>query len=64
MPDLQHYPWNLNLNKNVEDIVVFLTQQVFISISFFVASHKQEMRLSYFHRETANEKNSLKKQKH
>ena len=28
MPNLQQYPWNLNLIKNVEDNVVFLTRKL------------------------------------
>ena len=47
MSDLQRYPGNLV--KNVEDIVVFLIQKVFMSVSFYIASLKQEMR-----RETPN----------
>ena len=46
MPDLQLYHRNLNLIKNVEDTVVFLTRKVFISVSFAIALYKQEMRKS------------------
>ena len=42
--DLLRYPWNLNLFKNMEDAVVFLTPKVFVS--FNIASYKQEMRKS------------------
>ena len=41
MPDL---PLNINLIKNVEEIVVFLTRKIFISASSSVASYKQGMR--------------------
>ena len=34
MPDLQCYPWNLHLIKNVKYTVVFLTWKVFISDNF------------------------------
>ena len=34
MPDLQRYPWNLHLIKNVKYTVVFLTWKVFISDNF------------------------------
>ena len=41
LPDLQRYPWKLNLIKNVEDI----SKSVFFSVSFSIGSyHKQEMR--------------------
>ena len=30
MSDLQRYPWNINLIKNVEDTVVFLTGKVYL----------------------------------
>ena len=46
MPDLQRYPWNLYLIKNVKDTVVILFQKVFISVSFSIALCKQEMRKS------------------
>ena len=42
MPDLQRY--RLNLIKNVEDVVVFLSRKVFISLSFSVASLSQRTR--------------------
>ena len=38
MPDLQRYPRNFNLIKNVEETVVFLTQKVFNSDNFSIAS--------------------------
>ena len=44
MPDLQQYPGNLNLIKDVEDTVVFLTPKMFISVNFYIACYKQEMR--------------------
>ena len=43
MPDLQWYPRNHNLIKNVEDIVVFLTRKVFNSDNLAIASCKKEM---------------------
>jgi len=39
MFDSQRYSWNLNLIKNMEDFPMW---KVFISVSFFVASKKQE----------------------
>jgi len=36
----------LNLNKNVEDNVVFLNLKAFISAYFSVVSYKQEMHKS------------------
>ena len=50
MRDLQRYPWNFILIKNVEDIVVFQTQEVFISLSFSITSYKQDMRESLMQR--------------
>ena len=47
MPDLQRYNLNLNLIKNVEDTVVFMS----LKVSFSIVSYKQEMRM----RESANE---------
>ena len=44
MPELQRFPWNL---KNVEDIVVFMTQKVFISVNFSIISNKQKMPKSF-----------------
>ena len=43
MSDLQRFPGNLFLIKNVEETVVFLTRNVFISVSFSFsfASYKQ-----------------------
>ena len=41
---------NHNLIKNVEDTVFFLTGKVFISVSFSIASYKQEMRKSLLQR--------------
>ena len=41
MPDLQRYPRNLDLIKNVEDNIVFLTQ-VFYSFNFLITTQKQE----------------------
>ena len=62
IPELQQYPWNLNLIKNVEDTIVFLTRKVFTSESFSIAFYKQEMR-GHFRRETANEKDDFKETK-
>ena len=46
------YPSNINLIKNMEDIVVFLTRKVFFfSLSFSICTFKLE---SHFRRETAN----------
>ena len=41
----------------------FLTQKVFISVRFSVASHKQEMCVSHYHRETVNENKHFKERK-
>ena len=54
MLDLQRYPWNLNLIKNVEDVFVFMTRKMFISVSFCIASDKK--CASHFRRETTNKK--------
>ena len=62
IPELQQYPWNLNLIKNVEDTIVFLTRKVFTSESFSIAFYKQEMR-GHFRRETANENDDFKETK-
>ena len=48
MPDLQRYPCHPNLVQNVEDIVVFLTRKVFISVNFSIDFSKQEMRYATF----------------
>ena len=41
MPDLQRFPWNFNLIKNLEAIVVYLTRKLFIiSVNFFIACLK------------------------
>ena len=61
MSDLQQYPWNHNLIKNVEDIVVFLTGKVFISVSFFIASYMQEIR--HLSKEPGNEIEQFKETK-
>ena len=45
LTDLQQYPWNLNLVKNVEDTIGFLLK-VFISVSVFIAFLKQKVQLS------------------
>ena len=62
IPELQQYPWNLNLIKNVEDTIVFLIRKVFIYESFSMAFYKQEMR-GHFRRETANENDHFKETK-
>ena len=36
VPDLQRYPCNLNVNKNMEETVVCQTQKVFISLCLSV----------------------------
>ena len=46
MPDLQRYPWNLNLIKYVKDNVVFLTRKVFISTIISIDSYKQGMHIA------------------
>ena len=58
-PRFTTVPWNLNLIKNVEDIVVFLTLKVFLFLSFSIASYIQGMR-----RETVNKNRQLKNQPH
>ena len=62
MPYSQWYPGNLNLIKTVEDTVVFMTQEVFMSVGFSLASYKQEM-LKSLRRETANGKKQFKERK-
>ena len=47
MSDSELYPLNHNLIKNVEDTVVSLNSNVFISVSFFIVSYKQVMRKSF-----------------
>ena len=54
MPDLQWYPWNLNLIKNVEDTVVFLCLILIVS-PLFLISKKWD-----FCRETVNENKQFK----
>ena len=65
MPDLQLYPGNFNLIKNMEEIFVFLTQCLFLWVSLcsIVVLINKECA-SHFRREPTNEINSLKKQKH
>ena len=48
--NLQRYPWNINLIKNVEDTVVFLTKKVLLCVSFSISSYKQEMCKSFSQR--------------
>ena len=48
--DLQRYPWNLYLMKNVEDNVVFPTRKVFISVRLI-----NKECTSHICRETAND---------
>ena len=64
MHNLQHYPWNLNLIKNVENIVVFLTKKcLFLRISpLLLISKKCTSHLSQ--REPQMKISRLKKQKH
>ena len=62
MPDLQQYPWNLNLLKNEKDIVVFLTRNVFI---FWVSPLLLKIKkcASRFRKETATENKQFKENK-
>ena len=53
----------LNLIKKVKDNVVFLTQQVLISVNFSIVSFKKEMRKSLY-RETTNHKSQLNKKRY
>ena len=48
MPNLQLYPWNLYLFKNVEDTVVFLTQKVFNSEIFSLLWYRCTSDISIF----------------
>ena len=59
MPDLQRYPRNLNLNQ-IKNVNLFLTQKVFTSVSFTIASFKHVT----FTEKPQMKINSLKKQKH
>ena len=58
MPDLQRYPWNLNLIESVEDNVVFLKSVYFCE---FLDLNKK--CASHFCWETANENKHFKKHK-
>ncbi len=40
MPDLQRYPLNLNMIKNVEAPIIFPTQKLFYSNNFSIISQK------------------------
>ena len=62
MPDLQRYPWILNLIKNVEDNVVFPTQSVPFC-EFSITSYNQEMSKQLLHR-NQNENEQFNKTKH
>ena len=55
MPDLQRYPLNLNLIKNVEETVIFLTRKMFVSVSFSLLLKNKECA-SHFGRQPAIEK--------
>ena len=59
-PDLQRTPCNFNLIKNGKATTVVLARNVFISVSFSIASYKQEVRKC---RDGAKEKYNLNKQK-
>ena len=59
MSDLQLYPWNITLINNGENIVVFLTEKVFISVSFSIASFSQKNALSQ--KKLQKKINSMKK---
>ena len=62
MPNLQRYPWNLNLTKNLEDSVrFFCARNVFISASFSIGSCKQALRKLHSQR---NENKQFKQKKH
>ena len=50
-------------DKNVEDIVVFLTWKVFISQYFFIGSYKRKKCTIHFCIETANENKQFKNTK-
>ena len=53
MQDLQCYPWNFKLIKNVKDIVVFLTKKVLISVNLSFLSLISKKWASHFRREPA-----------
>ena len=53
MQDLQCYPWNFKLIKNVKDIIVFLTKKVLISVNFSFLSLISKKCASHFRREPA-----------
>ena len=59
MSDLQLYPWNITLINNGENIMVFLTEKVFISVSFSIASFSQKNALSQ--KKLQKKINSIKK---
>ena len=53
MQDLQCYPLNFKLIKNVKDIVVFLTKKVLISVNLSFLSLISKKWSSHFRREPA-----------
>ena len=63
MLDLQRYPQNLNLMKNVDDNFVFLTFKVFISLILF-NNFKHEMRKSILQSSPGKKINSFSKENH
>ena len=58
MPDLQRYPWNFNMIKNVEDIVVYDKGGFFLWVSPLLLINKKFASL--FCRETASENKQFK----
>ena len=61
LSDLKRYPWNFNLIKNVEDVVVFLTYKVFIT---FPLINKKYPIVIFFSEKPQIQLNSLKILKH
>ena len=61
MPNFYRNCWNLNLIKNVEETVVFLTWKVFISLRFSIASFNKKCAI-YFAKKPQMKINSLRKQ--
>ena len=62
MPDLQRYPWNFNMIKNVEDIVVYDKGGFFLWVSPLLLINKKFASL--FAEKPQVKINSLKKHKH
>ena len=64
IPHSERYPGNLNLIKNVEDIVVFLdSNSVSFLVSLTIASYKHKIRKPLFAEKPQKKKKQLKETK-